>query len=630
MSNILNVGVRALQANQAALSTVGHNIANSSTVGYSRQVVKLATVDGQYTGGGYIGKGVEVAAIERVYDAYLTRQAALTKSVAAQDIARAEKLLQLEDMFSTGPSGLGASINDMLNAFSDVAAAPSDLTARTVVLTRAAEAASRFNDTATQLANLQRGLSEELENSVVTLNTLIAGIAEVNRQIQSVAGLSQSPNDLLDRRDQLISEMNQYVQTTTLENSDGTISVFVAQSQPVVLGTRAMQLKAAADPLDGTRSELRLVNGNTEVKLQDSMLGGGSLSGLMRFQNEDLAEAQNLLGRMAVSLTTVINAQHRLGLDLDGEAGGDLFTPISMPNGAPFVNNTGTAEIALSVADASQLHASDYRVTFTTATDFTVTRLSDNALVTVDPGPPPTADGLALNVTGAAGVGDSFLLRPYALAAGDIHTLFASPRDLAVASPVQASMGTTNTGGLAVQQLSAGSVPVPADVTITFISGTEYMRSDTGGPFTYSPGTPITYDGADPTAWTLTLTGAPQANDTLTLGAINPVYGPLDAGNAQAMMGLRDMKLFDGAPLSDGYAGLIANVGVRAQSAQYAAEVSQSIAGGIEAQRTGVSGVNLDEEAAKLIQFQQAYQASAKMLQVAQSIFDALINTVTR
>jgi flagellar hook-associated protein 1 FlgK len=174
------------------------------------------------------------------------------------------------------------------------------------------------------------------------------------------------------------------------------------------------------------------------------------------------------------------------------------------------------------------------------------------------------------------------------------------------------------------------SVPVPADVTITFISGTEYMRSDTGGPFTYSPGTPITYDGAEPTAWTLTLTGAPQANDTLTLGAINPVYGPLDAGNAQAMMGLRDMKLFDGAPLSDGYAALIANVGVRAQSAQYAAEVSQSIAGGIEAQRTGVSGVNLDEEAAKLIQFQQAYQASAKMLQVAQSIFDALINTVTR
>lgn len=630
MSNILNVGVRALQANQAALSTIGHNIANNATVGYSRQVVNLATVEGQYTGGGYIGKGVEVASIQRVYDAYLTRQAALSKSVSAQDVSRAEKLLQLEDLFGTGKTGLGASVSEMMNAFSDVASAPTDLTARTVVLTRASETASRFNDAATQLANLQRGLTEELENSVSTLNTLITGIAEVNRQIQSVVGLDQPPNDLLDRRDQLISEMNKYVQTTTLENNDGTISVFVAQSQPVVLGTRAMELKVANDPLDPTHSELRLVNGSTEVKLQDSMLGGGSLSGLMRFQNEDLTEAQNLLGRMAVSITTVINAQHKLGLDLDGEPGGDLFTPIAMPDGTAFANNAGSAGIGISVADPSQLRASDYRVTFTSPTTYTVTRLSDGATPAVDPGPPPTVDGLALDITGAAATGDSFLLRPYAQSAGNMHTLFASPRDLAVASPVQANMGTTNTGGLAVGKLAAGSVPAPADVTITFTSGTQYTRSDVPGTFTYSPGTPITYDGASPSAWTLTLTGAPQPGDTLTVGAINPAYAPLDAGNAKALMDLRDMKLFDGAPLTDGYAALIANVGVRAQSAQYAADVSKSIAEGLEAQRTGVSGVNLDEEAAKLIQFQQAYQASAKMLQVAQSIFDSLISTITR
>lgn len=630
MSNILNVGVRALQANQAALSTAGHNIANSATVGYSRQVVKLATVEGQFTGGGFIGKGVEVAAVERVYDAYLTRQAALSKSVSAQDVARAEKLLQMEQLFGTGTTGLGAAVNEMLNAFSDVASAPTDLTARTVVLTRANETAKRFNDTATQLANLQRGLTEELENGIATVNTLVQGIAEVNRQIQSVQGLGQSPNDLLDRRDQLISEMNKYVQTTTLDNNDGTISVFVAQSQPVVLGTRALALKVASDPQEPTRSELRLVNGSAEVKLQDGMLGGGSLSGLMRFQNEDLAEAQNLLGRMAVSITTVVNDQHRLGLDLDGDPGADLFTPIQMADGVAFANNAGTAQIGLSVADASQLRATDYRVTFT-ATGYNVERLSDGSSAAVDAGPPPTVDGLALNFSGgAAAVGDSFLLRPYANAAASIQTLFASPRDLAVASPVQASMGTTNTGGLAVGKLAAGTLPVPANVVITFTSGTQYTRSDIPGSFTYSPGTPITHDGGTPPAWTLTLSGAPQPGDTLTVGAINPAYAPLDANNAKALLDLRDMQLFDGAPLSDGYAALIANVGVRAQSAEYAADVSKSIADGLEQQRAGVSGVNLDEEAAKLIQFQQAYQASAKMLQVAQSIFDALINTVTR
>lgn len=630
MSNILNVGVRALNANQTALATVGHNISNNATVGYSRQVTKLATVEGQFTGGGFIGKGVEVATIERVYDAYLTRQAVLSKSVAAQDQARAEKLLQLEQLFGTGKTGLGASINEMLNAFSDVATAPTDLTARTVVLTRASETASRFNDASTQLANLQAGLNEEMENSVATVNTLAAGIAEVNRQIQQVQGQGQPPNDLLDRRDLLVSQMNEYIQTSTLENNDGTISVFVAQSQPIVLGTLSLSLAMRTNPVDVTRTELTLVNNGAQVPLQDKLLGGGTLSGLLRFQNEDLVEATNLLGRMAVSLTTVMNDQHRLGLDLDGQQGGDMFTPIAMADGAAYSTNTGAATVSVAVDDVSLLRASDYRVTFTSATDFTVQRLSDGATPTVDPGPPPTVDGLAITVGGAANVGDSFLVRPYNQAAGQIRTLFASPRDLAVSSPVQAGMGATNTGGLAVDSLAAGVVPPPPDVTLTFVSGTQYTRSDIPGTFSYSPGTAITYDGADPTAWTLRLTGAPQPGDTLTVGAMNPAFAPLDAGNAQALLDLRDEKLFDGAPLSDGYAALIANVGVRTQSAQYAAEVSLSIADGLETQRAGVSGVNLDEEAAKLIQFQQAYQASAKMLQVAQSIFDALIATVTR
>lgn len=634
MSNILNVGVRALLANQTALATAGHNISNASTVGYSRQVVKLETVDGQYSGGGYVGKGVDVQAIERVFDAYLTRQAALSKSVASQDVTRAQKLLQLEDVFGTGKTGLGASISEMMNAFTDVATAPTDLTARTVVLTRASETATRFNDAATQLANLQSGLTEELQNSVASINTLTAGIAEVNRLIQQTKGLGQSPNDLLDRRDKLVSDLNQYIQTTTLEDPDGTISVFAGQSQPIVLGTRAIDMAVRANPLDPKRSELVVVNGNNATPLREDMLGGGSVAGLLRFQNDDMLEAANLLGRMAISFTTVINAQHRLGLDLDGNPGGDLFSPVQMPDAIGSINNTGTAGVGASVASAASapaLHASDYRIQFTSPTTFTVQRLSDNSFPAVDPGPPPVVDGLALNITGAAATGDSFLLRPFSNASAGIHTVFASPRELAVASPVQANMGTTNTGGLTVSNLRAGSTPQPAAVTITFVNGSSYTRSDTGATtYPYSPGSAITHSGATPPAWTLQLSGAPQPGDSLVVGPMNPAFAPLDAGNASALMGLRDLALFDGAPLSDGYASLISQVGVRTQSAQYAADVSQSIASSLETQRTGVSGVNLDEEAGKMIQFQQAYQASAKMIQVAQAIFDSLIQTVTR
>ena len=631
MSNLLNIGTRALVANEVALQTIGNNIANSSTVGYSRQTVVLETVEGQFTGGGYIGKGVDIATIQRNHSEYLTRQAALSKSVAASDIARATKLLQLEDVFAGGTNGLGAAVTDMMNAFSDVASAPTDLTARTVVLTRADEAAARFNDAATQLNNLQSGLTTELDNAVAAVNTLITNIAAVNGQIQLTQGNGQSPNDLLDKRDNLISQLNTYIQTTQIDADDGTVTVFAASSQPLVLGTTANALQRQINPQDASQSQIAMVNGNQTIVLSEDMLGGGSITGLLKFQNEDLAAGANLLGRMAVSITTVVNAQHQLGLDLDGNAGGNLFSPISMPTGAAAAFNTGTATVGVSVnaASVAKLQASDYKITFTSATAFTVQRLTDNTTIVADAN--GSYDGLTLAAAGTAAVGDSFLVQPFRTAAGKISTAFASPRQLAVASPVQAAMGTSNTGSLAVANLAAKSVPIPAAVTLTFTGANTYTRSDVAGTFTYSPGTAIAYASATPSSgWSLTLSGAAQVGDTITLGPANTTYAKLNAGNADALMDLRDLALFDGSSMADGYAALMSQIAVTVQSVQYTAEVSKSIADNLETSRTGVSGVNLDEEAAKLLQYQQAYQASAKMVQIAQTIFDSLMASVGR
>lgn len=633
MSNLLNVGARALLSNEVALQTIGNNIANSSTVGYSRQNVVLQTVEGQFTGGGYIGKGVDVLTIQRNHDEYLTRQAALSKSVAASDISRANKLLQLEDIFKGGTNGLGAAVTDMMNAFSDVASAPTDLTARTVVLTRADEAAARFNDAATQLANLQTGLTTELINAAAAINTITTNLAAVNGQIQQAQGKGHAPNDLLDKRDNLISQLNQYIQTTQLDADDGTVTVFAASSQPLVLGTKASALQVQPNPQDASQSQITMVLGSQTVVLSESMLGGGSIAGLLKFQNEDLAQGANLLGRIATSITTVVNAQHKLGLDLDGNPGGNLFSPVSMPNGAAAVSNTGSGSVGISVdaPTVAKLQASDYKITFTSAVAFTVQRLSDNTVVNPDP-VTGSYDGLAIAVGGAPAAGDSFLLQPFRAVANKISTAFGSPRQLAVSSPVQAAMGITNTGSLAVANLAAKSVPIPANITLNFTGTNTYTRSDTGATvYTYSPGTPIAFDPANlASGWSLTLSGAAQNGDTLVLGPANLAYAKLNAGNADALLDLRDLALFDGSSLADGYAALMSQVGVKVQSVQYTAEVSKSIADNLETSRTGVSGVNLDEEAAKLLQYQQAYQASAKMVQIAQTIFDSLMASVGR
>ncbi|MBK9347277.1 MAG: hypothetical protein IPN06_13115 [Burkholderiales bacterium] len=163
---LVNIGIRALQANQLGLQTTGNNISNVNVPGYSRQKIILENVKGQYTGGGYIGQGVNIQTIQRNFSEFLTRQSTLATATQSSDAARSDKLKQLEGIFQGGPQGLGASINDMVNAFSDVASAPTDMTARTVVLTRIDETAARMRATAQSLDDLQSGITQELSQKL--------------------------------------------------------------------------------------------------------------------------------------------------------------------------------------------------------------------------------------------------------------------------------------------------------------------------------------------------------------------------------------------------------------------------------------------------------------------------------
>ncbi|RYF74911.1 MAG: flagellar hook-associated protein FlgK, partial [Comamonadaceae bacterium] len=224
MSSLLNVGARALLANEVALATTGHNISNANTVGYSRQTATMQQVPGQFTGSGYIGKGVEVVTVSRAHNEFLTRQASLAQSVAAMDGSRANRLSALEDIFRGGASGLGGAVNDMLNAFSDVSIAPTDITSRNVLITRSAETAARFRNSQDRLDELQQGVNAQLTDAARTINATASQIGALNQQIARAQGSGQAPNDLLDQRDQLVRNLNQLVQTTSVEADDGTLN----------------------------------------------------------------------------------------------------------------------------------------------------------------------------------------------------------------------------------------------------------------------------------------------------------------------------------------------------------------------------------------------------------------------
>ena len=655
---ILSTGSRALLANQMALQTAGNNIANVNTPGYSRQKVIMNTVEGQFTGAGYIGNGVTIETIQRNFSDFLTRQATLAGSTQSADSKRFEMLKQIEGIFESGSGGLGAAISDMLNAFSDVATAPTDLTARTVVLTRMDETAARMRASSQRLDDLVLNISQELEQKTTAINSLTKNIAAVNGEIVRSTGNGQTANDLLDQREQLIRELNQYVQTTSIPADDGSVGLVIAGSQSIVLGSSFTPVSIVSDDYgDNQKSKLAITRNGQTFSLDENSLAGGEVSGLLRFQNTDLVEARNLLGRLTTSVTTAMNEQHKLGLDLNGNVGGNLFTPTVFNTqnvrepAAPAKLNTGTMTgangPALSINDVTQLVPSDYEMVFTTGTSGTITRRSDGMVITFPqvpaPSPAPATliarlDGLDFDnpTASAPNTGDRFLFKPFSTSATAVSRMFSTPRALAVASPVAGSMGASNKGSLQQVALVARSNPVSATpVVLTFTGATSYTRSDEVPPntttFTFTPGQAI--QGTTPTAspleqWSLTLQGNPVAGDTVT---IKPnAFPATSAGNANAMLGLRDLALFDGGPLTDGYAGLISQIGIRTQSAGYAANVSSSIAASLEKDRTGISGVNLDEEAAKLLQYQQAYQASAKMIQIAQSIFDTLMQGMGR
>ena len=695
-------------ANQVALQTAGNNIANVNTPGYSRQTVALQTVQGQFSGAGYIGQGVDVRTILRNQSELLTRQAAAAGSVSAGDTVRAQRLSQLQEIFSGGPTGLGAAITDMMNAFSDVVAAPTDLSARTLVLTRMDETASRMRTSADRINEIQSTVTEELKNSANTVNSLAKQMAAINEQIARATGNGQTPNDLLDQREQVIREINQYVQTTQIPADDGTIGLFVGGSQPLVLGTTATEV-AVGD--SGTFPSSGQVNsgqvkllftrpGSPKIELDENMLGGGSISGLLRFNNTDLAEGRNLLGRMALAISTTLNYQQTLGLTLDGVAGKPLFATTPSVPGLTLGTAVGSISFTNSASfSPTKFAASDYEVRFdATGVGGQVVRLSDGKTTSftdiADLASEPI-DGLTFQFTNTTPVtaNERVLFKPFSTAASDMKALVYSPRDLAVANPINAAMGTSNAGTLQLAQLSAtglhwkdpkytktnppaetvanglvGDVllipPPPApqappipQITLTYdeeeggfvVSGTDEPPLNIDPPGSYTPGAAIPYVSGKPiqiNGWSITLKGSPKEGDKVTIGKATAPLNPLDplgprdplygdnytrnAGNATALMNLRDVKMFDESTLSDGYASAMAQVGTRTQSALFASDLSKSIAVNLENDRTAVSGVNLDEEAAKLLQYQQAYQASAKMLQIAQSVFDTLIQNLGR
>ncbi|WP_417071097.1 flagellar hook-associated protein FlgK [Niveibacterium terrae] len=658
-NSILSVGITGLSAAQAGLITTSHNIANASTDGYSRQSIVQTTNTPMFSGVGYFGQGTTLSTVKRSYDDFLNTQV-MTADARYQELdTYYTQIKQVDDLFGDSTAGLSPALQGFFTGVQKVAAGTDVIPSRESMLSGASVLQSRFKSLDSRLNELRDLVGNDIKSSVTEINSLAKQVGELNQRIIYAAniGSGQPPNDLLDQRDELVSKLNEQVQVSTQANNDGSINVFIGNGQPLVIGSVTSELTAdtSKDDISRVAVGIKLPSGQ-QLELSEAGFSGGKLSGLLSFRSQTLDPTQNALGRIALSITETFNAQHKLGQDLDGNLGKDFFTPLKgttiYPNSPA---NAGDATIDVGITSASDLTTSDYSLSYTAANTFQLVRRSDGQVWTGSGANPTSAlasvmsaagnQGFSLTMTATSlSVGDHFTIEPTRTASAQFSVAITDPRQIAAAAPIRTTATSGNTG---TGKIDAGSVQnttniatLQAGVTLTYAAGSPgtvsgfpagfpiTVTSPTGVVTSYAAGSTIPYSDGSKLSFagaTVTLSGAPKDGDTFSIGA-NP-KGVADSRNAVLLGALQTEKTMigDGASYSSAYAQLVASIGAKTREMEVTSTSQKNVLEQTQTAKDSVSGVNLDEEASNLIRYQQAYQASGKVMEVASKLFDQIL-----
>jgi flagellar hook-associated protein 1 FlgK len=650
--SLLAIGKTGLYAAQAALATTGHNIANANVAGFSRQTVVQATSAALDTGVGFLGTGTEIAQIKRYSDNFLNTQVRTAQASTSGLESYYSQIKQIDNLLADTTSGLSPAMQGFFKGVQDMAANRASVPSRQAMLSSAETLATRLQDLDSRLGEIRTGVNGEIEASVTAINTYGSQIAKLNEQISNFASsATRPPNDLLDQRDQVVLELNKFVKATVTPGDNSSLTISIGNGQPLVVGNDSFQLAAMVSPTDLTRMEVGYQVGTKVAVLPDGALSGGKLGGLLEFRTETLDTAQSALGKIAIGMAFEFNAQHQLGLDQNGNKGQAFFNVAPAFVGASINNAKGTdanpaAELSAKVTDPSKLKDSDYEVTFN-GTNYKVVRQSDNKEVgTVTPGANGVAtfevDGVELSFKNNARNKDTFLVRPTIDGAANFKVLANDVSQIAAAAPVLTSMPLTNTG---TGKISEGKVskdfltaPPTLPVTLAFDETSGNLTGFPAGMVTVvnSKGESSQVDAANVkfdngstysfSGVSVTMTGKPGNGDKFTIAANSSGVG--DTRNIAALGELQTKNIFNNgtATLTSSYAQMVSQVGNKTREVQINAQAGNALLAQAEGAQADVSGVNLDEEAANLIKYQQAYQASSKVMQIAGTIFDTLLS----
>lgn len=680
--SLISIGLSGLNASQTALTVTSNNITNVSTAGYSRESTTSVAAAMQNVGVGFVGTGTTISDVRRVYNSYMDSQLQTTTALSADAATYSDNVASLDSLLSDSATGISATLTSFFSALQTASSNPTDTSSRQLLLTSAQSLSNRFNSISSQITSQNAGINSQLTTLSGQVNDITKQIASLNQQITTASASGNTPNSLLDARNEAVRSLNELVGVTVQTNSSGAYDVYLGTGQALVSGNTSNTLTAAPSSTDKSQYALTVNYGNYSTDVT-SVVSGGSIGGLLRYRSDVLNPAQNSLGQIALTVSDAINTQLSQGVDSNGNLGSNLFssinsaTAISQRSQASSNNSAGSGNLNVTIADTGALTTSDYQVTFTSATAYSVTRSDGTNMGSYDLSttPAPQIDGFTLALSGnAVAAGDSFKITPTRNAASEISTTMTDSSTLAFAGPLSGTASASNSGTATFTQPSLTTTVDGDDSTAkaalqsgldnstpvklvfgTASSGTQaYTVYDAKGntigngtivpgsdnnlsisvPIVDSNGNPVNDADGNPTSFSFstTVSGTPSANDSYSV-SLN-TSGTSDNRNATALLGLQTSATVGtgsatgGISFTAAYAALVSGVGAQASQASTDASATSTVLATAKSNRDSVSGVNLDDEAAALVKYQQYYTAASQIIKTAQDTFSTLLNAL--
>jgi len=657
--SLYQTGVSSLLAAQQQLATTGHNISNVNTEGYTRQRAELNSAVGLNNGSNYIGSGTYVEDITRIYDQFSYKEQLLNQSNLGNADFLHGRLTQLDQVMSTSGTSVSASLELFYQALNGVADNPNDAGLRSIVLTQAGTVSNDFQELNDNFDLMQKSVNGEIAQVASKISEISVELANINETILHSQDISQKgqPNDLLDTRDRLINELGQYAKVNTVADSNGVMTVMIGQGTTLVAGITPLTVAVAAGDPDPLKTELRLIGPNSSVAINGDTIGG-SVGASFEFRDEHLAQARVEIDRLALAISSTINDSQASGLDLNALQGADIFTDInatSLQQGrvSALSSNGGNLIAQVQINDVSLVPLDELEVRYD-GTNYILTNMSNGVSETLGiPGTGPFTPSSPdygftfIESSGTPSTDDSFVINASKNSASLMNVTLTSGDAIAASTAIGATASTHNVSDGQVtitnvtNPVAARAYDLTVDVYESAAGTFEYRVYNSATPppaativtGTYGTGGSVTVDiPAGTPAFQIEISGdlvgsGTAARETFTL---SDAFGVGNGNNAVAMAKTQEQGVTNGSTetFSQSLGITTAKVGAKASNAELVADTAQALFTQAYNRNQATSGVNLDEEAANLLKFQQAYQAASQIISTANTIFDTILSAL--